>query len=174
MKTRMFAIVFFLISSGVQADDLKAEIFAATLDGAGPQAGVVSIKNSEHGAVFSLRLTGLDALSSHGFHVHAKGSCAPAEKNGKMVPAFAAGGHWDPDSSGKHSGPLGGGHKGDLPLLQADKSGNINKELVATNIHDTRYLKGHALIIHANGDNYADMPKKLGGGGARMFCGIIK
>jgi len=31
-------------------------------------------------------------------------------------------------------------------------------------------LEGRALMIHAGGDNYADEPEPLGGGGAR--CGL--
>mgnify|MGYP006210031799 CR=1 FL=1 len=34
-------------------------------------------------------------------------------------------------------------------------------------------IKGHALMVHAGGDNHADMPKPLGGGGDRMACGVI-
>ena len=33
---------------------------------------------------------------------------------------------------------------------------------------------GRALMIHANGDNYSDIPKKLGGGGARVACGVVQ
>jgi Cu-Zn family superoxide dismutase len=35
-------------------------------------------------------------------------------------------------------------------------------------------VKGRALMIHAGGDNYSDTPAKLGGGGARMACGLIE
>ena len=35
-------------------------------------------------------------------------------------------------------------------------------------------VKGRALMIHAGGDNYSDQPKPLGGGGARVACGVIK
>jgi Cu-Zn family superoxide dismutase len=28
-------------------------------------------------------------------------------------------------------------------------------------------------MIHQGGDNYSDDPKKLGGGGARVACGVI-
>jgi superoxide dismutase, Cu-Zn family len=28
-------------------------------------------------------------------------------------------------------------------------------------------------MIHAGGDNYADQPQPLGGGGARIACGVI-
>jgi Cu-Zn family superoxide dismutase len=29
-------------------------------------------------------------------------------------------------------------------------------------------------MIHAGGDTYSDMPAPLGGGGARLACGVIK
>jgi Cu-Zn family superoxide dismutase len=29
-------------------------------------------------------------------------------------------------------------------------------------------------MIHAGGDNYSDHPEKLGGGGARIACGVVK
>ena len=35
-------------------------------------------------------------------------------------------------------------------------------------------LKGRSVIIHAGGDNYSDQPAPLGGGGARIACGVIK
>ncbi|HAQ86214.1 MAG TPA: superoxide dismutase [Cu-Zn] SodC1, partial [Pseudomonas sp.] len=35
-------------------------------------------------------------------------------------------------------------------------------------------LKGHALMVHEGGDNYSDEPKPLGGGGARVACGVIE
>jgi Cu-Zn family superoxide dismutase len=31
-----------------------------------------------------------------------------------------------------------------------------------------------SLMIHAGGDNYADQPAPLGGGGTRVACGVIK
>ena len=34
-------------------------------------------------------------------------------------------------------------------------------------------IHGKALMIHAGGDNYADEPKPLGGGGARIACGVV-
>jgi len=35
-------------------------------------------------------------------------------------------------------------------------------------------LKGRALMIHAGGDNYSDQPQPLGGGGARIACGVVR
>lgn len=37
----------------------------------------------------------------------------------------------------------------------------------------TADLTGGAIVIHAGGDNYSDSPDKLGGGGARVACGVV-
>jgi len=29
-------------------------------------------------------------------------------------------------------------------------------------------------MVHVGGDNHSDHPEKLGGGGARMACGVVK
>jgi Cu-Zn family superoxide dismutase len=34
-------------------------------------------------------------------------------------------------------------------------------------------VQGHALMVHAGGDNHSDHPAPLGGGGARVACGVI-
>jgi Cu-Zn family superoxide dismutase len=35
-------------------------------------------------------------------------------------------------------------------------------------------IRSRSLMIHAGGDNFSDHPQPLGGGGARMFCGVIR
>ena len=35
-------------------------------------------------------------------------------------------------------------------------------------------VTGHSIMIHEGGDNYSDQPKPLGGGGARIACGVIQ
>ncbi len=32
---------------------------------------------------------------------------------------------------------------------------------------------GRSIMIHAGGDNYSDTPARLGGGGARVACGVV-
>src|SRR4051812_36391383 len=73
-------------------------MFAVTATGNGAALGTVSIEETPYGVVFTPSLTGLEP-GVHGFHVHEKGSCAPDMKDGKPVPALAAGGHYDPDNS---------------------------------------------------------------------------
>jgi len=69
---------------------------------------------------------------------------------------------------------MGGGHGGDLPVLTVDQSGAAQETLTAPAIKDVQALKNRSLIIHAGGDNYSDQPKPLGGGGARIACGLIE
>jgi Cu-Zn family superoxide dismutase len=105
--------------------------------------------------------------------VHENPSCAPGKKDGKMVAGLEAGGHWDPDKTGKHEGPYGHGHRGDLPVLEVGENGVATKVLVAPRLK-VGDLKGHSLVIHAGGDNYSDQPQPLGGGGARIACGVVR
>lgn len=145
---------------------------AVSATGVGASLGTVTIEETPYGVVFTPSLTGLEP-GSHGFHVHEKGSCAPEQKDGKMVPAQAAGGHYDPEKTGQHSLPWGSGHKGDLPALVVDAKGAATMPVLAPRLKLAE-LKGKALMIHAGGDNHADHPQPLGGGGARMACAVIK
>ena len=95
------------------------------------------------------------------------------EKDGKIGHALAAGGHFDPDKTGKHLGPGGGGHKGDLPVLTVNGDG-IDKETLLVKGVSAADFKNHSVMIHDGGDNYADTPAPLGGGGGRIACGVIK
>jgi len=94
-------------------------------------------------------------------------------KDNKPIAGMAAGGHYDPAGTAKHEGPYGQGHLGDLPALYVGTDGNATLPVLAPRLKMTD-LKGRALMIHAGGDNYSDVPAPLGGGGARMACGVIK
>lgn len=144
----------------------------ASASGDGASLGTVAIAETPQGVVFTPALSGL-APGVHGFHVHEKGSCAPELKDGKMVPALAAGGHYDPDNTKKHGSPTGDGHRGDLPPLVVDAQGNAAQPVLAPRLKLSE-LKGKALMIHVGGDNHSDHPQPLGGGGARMACAVIQ
>ena len=154
------------------ATELRAEMHRATPSGPGDAVGTVTIADGAQGAVFKANLKGLPP-GPHGFHVHENGSCQPATANGETVPAGAAGGHFDPQNTGKHAGPQGDGHLGDLPVLTVAADGDANETLTAPRIKDVGTLRGKAIIIHAGGDTYRDRPA-LGGGGARLACGVLR
>ena len=134
--------------------------------------GLVEISQTPYGLVLSPNLQGLPP-GLHGFHLHQNASCKPAEKDGKMVAAAAAGGHYDPDQTGIHDMPWGEGHLGDLPALYVDADGKATRSVLAPRL-EMDDLQGRALMVHAGGDNYSDSPNALGGGGARIACGVIE
>jgi Cu-Zn family superoxide dismutase len=150
----------------------KAEVFLAAPNGVGGPAGRVMFRDAPGGATVRVDLYGLPP-GQHGFHIHQNPSCGPGEVNGAMASAGAAGGHYDPMGTAMHRGPYGKGHLGDLPFLTIDANGSEHQTLVAPRITDVNRLKGHSVVIHAGGDNYADQPQPLGGGGARIACGVI-
>ena len=121
--------------------------------------------------MFTPALKGL-APGVHGFHVHQNANCAPGLKDGVVAAAIAAGGHYDPDATNRHGTPWGDGHRGDLPSLYVDANGAATQPVLAPRLKPTD-LEGRSLMVHAGGDNHADHPAPLGGGGARVACGIV-
>lgn len=172
MKRFVLTVVALAFCAGAQAASDEVEMNLVTSQGIGQSIGTVTITETEKGLEFSPNLKALPP-GEHGFHVHAKGSCQPAMKEGKASAAEAAGGHLDPQKSGKHEGPEGMGHLGDLPVLVVNNDGKATDAVVAPRLKKLDEIKDKALMIHVGGDNMSDSPKPLGGGGARYACGVI-
>lgn len=161
-----------LLPDTLPAADIKVDMKRITAHGTGESLGTIELRDSsEFGLLIIPRLTGL-SQGAHGFHVHQHPQCSPDMKEGKTVAGLSAGGHYDPGNSGRHEGPVGNGHLGDLPVLLVDADGNAQMAMFAPRLQ-TPDLVGRALIIHEGGDNYSDKPKALGGGGARVACGVV-
>ena len=138
-------------------------VVAISETASGASIGSIRIEQTSSGARFTPDLTGLTP-GDHGFHVHVNPSCGMAGQD--------AGGHYDPQNTGRHEGPEGAGHLGDLPRLAVSASGAANIPVVAPRV-SVLDLEGRSLMIHAGGDNYSDTPAPLGGGGARVACGVV-
>jgi Cu-Zn family superoxide dismutase len=165
-------VVGMIMAVPVFAADVVVQMNLVNEQGVGKSIGTVTISEGPKGLAFTPQLTDL-APGVHGFHVHQNPDCAAGVKDGKPTPGLAAGGHYDPAASGKHEGPSGKGHLGDLPALTAGADGKATTAVVAPRLKMAD-MKGRSLMIHAGGDNYADQPAPLGGGGARVACGVIK
>jgi len=175
MKTIRFVAIALLLLGGSAAraaKSVKVTMNAVTADGVGKSMGTVTIKEGKDGVTITPKLKGL-APGEHGFHIHEKPSCDPADKDGKKTAAQAAGGHFDPDATKAHKGPGGGGHKGDLPKLVVSDKGEAKDKMEVKGLTLADF-QGKSLMIHEGGDNYSDTPKPLGGGGTRIACGVVK
>ncbi|MCE9524224.1 MAG: superoxide dismutase family protein [Alphaproteobacteria bacterium] len=146
-------------------------MFKIDANGVGAEIGTMKLRDGRGGLHIETALSSLPP-GPHGFHLHENPNCGPGMKDGKMAAGMAAGGHYDPNATGKHEGPFNNGHRGDLPVLVVDAKGNATQSLNALHltVNDTR---GRAFVIHEGDDNFSDQPKPLGGGGARIACGVV-
>jgi Cu-Zn family superoxide dismutase len=170
MKGQVF--VMLLAAAGAASADMVVQMNLVDANGVAADVGTITISESKFGLVFTPALRGLPA-GLHGFHVHQNPSCAPADKDGKSVPALAAGGHLDPAGTNRHGEPWGDGHLGDLPPLYIAADGTATQPVLGPRLKAAD-VAGRSLMVHVGGDNHADHPAPLGGGGARMACGVVK
>ena len=170
---RKFIVIIGLLLTGCEsyADKAYSDIYLTTT---GEKIGEISFEDTPQGLDIKVDLQNLPQ-GEHGFHIHENPNCEAAQnKDGKTEPALSAGGHYDPAQTGKHLGPNNPqGHKGDLSYLTVDKEGKVKTSMNIPNLK-VKEIKNRSIMIHAGGDNYQDTPLPLGGGGARIACGIIK
>lgn len=172
MKKVLLIATLGLASTLAIAAELTVTMNAVDASGATRPVGAVKIVETAYGLAFYPSLTGL-APGLHGFHVHENASCAPGTQGGNAVAALAAGGHLDPQATKKHGEPWGDGHLGDLPALYVAPDGSASNPVLAPRLSKLADVQNRALMVHAGGDNHADHPAPLGGGGARVACGVI-
>lgn len=115
-----------------------------------------------------IQVSGLTPGGNHALHIHETGDCSAPD-------ATSAGGHWNP--TGEPHGKRGEGqfHKGDIINLQADSDGNatFTADIEGWTVGgaDSTNIVGHAVIIHANADDFTSQPS--GAAGERIACGVI-
>jgi len=129
-------------------------------------AGTVTFTQKGDKVTVNAKVSGLTP-GGHGFHVHEKGDCSAPD-------AMSAGGHFNP--TGMPHGDPGAAdhHAGDMPMLQADASGNatVSVELgVITVGSGPTDIVGKSVIVHKDADDYKTQP--TGNSGARVACGVI-
>jgi superoxide dismutase, Cu-Zn family len=179
-RLRSIAILSFFLASfllvgtrSAGAGTATATVNSISAAGVGASLGTVTFADTPGGLLITPKLSGLPP-GEHGFHIHDKGDCGPGMNQGKPAAGFAAGGHYDPAHAKKHLGPLStAGHRGDLPVLVVGSRGHATEAVTAPHL-TVAEIRGRSIMIHAGGDNYSDTPAPLGGGGARIACGVIK
>jgi Cu-Zn family superoxide dismutase len=161
------------------------ELTARLVDPEGGEVGVATLTEVEGGTQVEVRVTGLSP-GFHGFHVHAVGVCEPDSQNPtdpSMTGDFlSAGGHLGAGEADH------GEHAGDLPLLFVTEAGTgaltvVTDTLTLDQVTDE---DGSAVMVHADRDNYANVPKRYapggpdqmtrytGDAGGRIACGPVE
>jgi Cu-Zn family superoxide dismutase len=163
---RLLALVISLFAFQVAYASTTIQMYMVSADGQqGKPIGTITAEDAFGGVLLKPDLHDLPP-GPHGFHIHENAACGD---NG-----MAAGGHLDPAKTEQHNGPYNNnGHLGDMPVLVVNQDGTATLPTLAPRFK-VADLSGHAFMIHVGGDNYSDTPTKLGGGGARMACGVVK
>jgi Cu-Zn family superoxide dismutase len=156
-------------------------------------AATIEFRDKDAFATVTVQTTkpGLLAPGAHGLHIHAVGKCevnSVAPSGGAPGDFLSAGGHFQGGGVGAHPA-----HAGDLSSLQVRGDGTAML-VTTTNAFDKADLlsgAGTAIIIHANADNFANIPADryqqiaggapgpdeatlaTGDGGKRVACGVI-
>ena len=160
-----------VIGSGASADSgtAKGTFHNAT----GGVVGTAKLSEDEGVVLVKVKVEGL-APGFHGFHVHAVGEC--------VAPFTSAGGHYNP---GAVAHPA---HAADMPVLLVNDDGAGEARFRTDRFGVTELFDsdGSALIIHANPDNYANIPTAryepdpdsttlaTGDAGPRAACAVIR
>lgn len=128
-------------------------------------SGTVIFMQGDDGLQVSVDLTGLEAGTVHGFHVHETGDCSAPD-------GTSAGGHYNPEGHDHALPDSAPRHAGDMGNVTADDDGNVQTTLEFSNISlgGPNPVEGRGLILHASPD---DGGQPTGNAGARIACGVI-
>jgi Cu-Zn family superoxide dismutase len=180
-----------LLVSGYQASAHESRFRAQLRDGTGQRVGTVEFRVGRHAMTVDVELrpnTYVEENQFHGFHVHANTDRAGCAATG-VDPAtwfVSAGGHLsDP-------GQTHGAHLGDLPSPLVGADGTARMQF-ATHRIDPSMLRDRVVILHANPDNFGNVPTgpaanqytrnsetattvtaNTGNAGNRVACGLIR
>jgi Cu-Zn family superoxide dismutase len=143
-------------------------------DASGNDIGTVKLEQDGDVVKLKVEVDGSIAPGFHGFHVHSVGAC--------VAPFTSAGGHYNPGAATHRS------HAGDLPVLLIEDDGTASARFGTDRfaLGDLFDADGSAFILHANADNYANIPTDrydpdpdsttlgTGDAGSRFACGVIE
>lgn len=139
--------------------DVEAIATAVIVDGEGGELGVIDFDAVDGGTQLSVEVSGMEP-GFYGLHVHETGLCEPdsaapdsPEETGDFL---SAGGHLDPEDVDHPD------HAGDLPALLVNDDGTAAMSVVTDRLDAEVLLDDDrsALIIHADPDNYANIPDR--------------
>lgn len=161
-------------------------------DGSQVAAATIEFKDDDAFATVTVQTSAPGKLSpgAHGLHIHDVGKCeinSVAPNGGAPGDFLSAGGHFQGGGQGGHPN-----HAGDLTSLQVRGDGTALL-VTTTNAFDRADLvegDGTAIIIHANPDNFSNIPADryqqsngapppdettlaTGDGGKRVGCGVL-
>ncbi len=171
MKTmHLIALASFVAMTTVAAAQDKQTAVANFIGKDGKETGRASITAAASGGVMiELEVSGLPANKWVAFHVHEIGKCDAATHH------ESAGKHFNPTNAEHGFLAVKGPHAGDMPNQYVGQDGVLRAQVFDGMVSlDGKEdgIRGRALMIHANSDDYRSQP--AGDAGERLACGVIK
>ncbi len=146
----------------------------ATPSGPGEAVGTVTIADSAQGAVIKTDLKGLPP-GPHGFHVHETQLVRTRDsKRPRPFPPGRPAGISTRNTPASTPARRARAISAICRCCRLPPTAAPTETLTAPRIKEVSMLRGKAVMIHAGGDNYSDQPAPLGGGGARIACGVLQ
>ncbi len=171
--------------NGAPTNGSDAAATATLRDATGAEVGTATFTEADGALRVEANVQTLEE-GFYGFHIHGVGVCEPdsaapddPEDTGDFM---SAGGHLGSDE-GDHPE-----HQGDLPqlLVMANGEGHLSFATDRVTMTDLTDEDGAALMIHADPDNFANIPERYAPGGPdddtlstgdagdRLACGVIE
>jgi len=129
--------------------------------------GEADFTEKKGGVEVSVQIKGAKP-GSHGVHLHEKGDCSAAD-------ASSAGGHFNPDNKAHGSPTADPHHAGDFGNMTIAANGTGKLKIFVKGLTvapGPNSVVGHAVVIHADADDYKTQP--AGNSGARVACGVVQ
>lgn len=162
-------ILALVLPAAAQQQQQSQTAIANFLDREGKDVGRAALTAAEGGVLIDLQVSGLPANRWVAFHIHETGNCDPASKY------ETAGKHFNPDNKEHGLLAANGPHEGDMPNQYVNEDGILRAQVFDTMVtldEKDNGIRGRALIIHANSDDYRSQP--AGDAGERLACAVIK
>jgi Cu-Zn family superoxide dismutase len=162
----LIALASFVAMTTVAAAQDKQTAVANFIGKDGKETGRASISG---GVMIELEVSGLPANKWVAFHVHEIGKCDAATHH------ESAGKHFNPTNAEHGFLAVKGPHAGDMPNQYVGQDGVLRAQVFDGMVSlDGKEdgIRGRALMIHANSDDYRSQP--AGDAGERLACGVIK
>jgi Cu-Zn family superoxide dismutase len=164
----LIAAVVVAAASPLAAQDKQTAV-ANFIGPDGKDAGRAALTAAKGGVLIDMLVTGLPANTWVAFHVHETGKCDAAHGH------ESAGAHFNPTKAEHGLLAANGPHAGDMPNQYVGQDGTLRAQVFNTMVSlddGDNAIRGRALMIHANSDDYRSQPS--GDAGKRLACAVIE
>lgn len=166
---RFLATIAAIALAGTAAAQNAQTATAAFVDSEGEPNGTATLTQTAAGVLIELEVERLPEDSWVAFHIHEVGTCE------SEVDHESAGGHFNPGDTDHGYHVESGPHAGDMPNQYVPADGTLNAQVFNAFVRldgDDIGIRGRALMLHANPDDYQSQPS--GDAGDRIGCAPIE